>query len=72
MDKDQLNNDMNEIKNKISKKETDIEKAIAENKADVDIAYLNKSLAALQEKENILLQRESQGNLFKLYTTKLI
>ncbi len=72
MDKDQLNNDMNEIKNKISKKEADIEKAITEKKSDDYIASLNKSLAALQEKENILLQRESQGNLFKLYTTNLI
>ncbi len=29
-------------------------------------------LAALQQEKNILLQRESRGNLFKLYTTNLI
>ncbi len=62
MDKDQLNNAMNEIKNKISKKEADIEKAIDEKKSVKYIASLNNALAALQEKENILLQRESQGN----------
>ncbi len=72
MDKDQLNNDMNEIKNRISKKEADIEKAIAEKKSDDYIASLNNALAALQQEKNILLQRESQGNLFKLYTTNLI
>ncbi len=72
MDKDQLNNAMNEIKNRISKKEADIEKAIAEKKSDDYIASLNNALAALQQEKNILLQRESQGNLFKLYTTNLI
>ncbi len=72
MDKDQLNNDMNEIKNRISKKEAEIEKAIAEKKSDDYIASLNNALAALQQEKNILLQRESQGNLFKLYTTNLI
>ncbi len=37
-----------------------------------NIASLNKSLTALQEKENILLRRESQGNLYNLFTTILI
>ncbi len=72
MDKVQLKNDLDEIKKEISEKKSEIKKAKTEKKSDEFITSLNLTLVAFQEKENILLQRESQGNLFKLYTTNLI
>ncbi len=60
------------LKIELAKKRLKLKKPQLKKKSDDYIASLNNALAALQQEKNILLQRESQGNLFKLYTTNLI
>ncbi len=64
---------MEEVIDNIKKLEDRV--SIEENKEFPNIDLIiswNNNLAALRQEKNILLQRESQGNLFKLYTTNLI